>query len=412
MLLRQDFLFLPDKAFPVCCGLPDRHLLQYPASPRLHRLCDLPGHLIRHCSMPSRVREYMNFIKIHAFEKAAALLKLLVGLPWKSHNHICSECRPVIIAAQPVHRRKKLCRRVMAVHPRQYAVAAALQGEVKMRTDFRFFRDGGDKFLAHHARLQRAEPDPLYALHTRDGAEQRQQSRISAACLIVGNILPVQAVAPDMNSGDHNLPDALCRKPLYFLQHLLRAAAPHPASRVGNNTIGTELIAPVLNFDIRAGPPGRPEHHGFIGRMMLDVVHGEPAQRFIRLPVSAMNAARRTRIAFLCRFQVTVSRSGSILCGSAILLHPFPQICLDDLRDLALAVCSDGQINRGILLHTLGVSLHITADCDHHGIRVDFLCAMQHLPALPVRDIRDRTGIDDIDVRRLIKRHNLPAFFL
>ena len=90
---------------------------------------------------------------------------------------------------------------------------------------------------------------------------------------------------------------------------------------------------------------------------------------------------------------------------------PLPLFCLsgsqisgENLSDLALFVVADDQIDRVIFFHAFGIGLHVAADRDDDGIGVLFFRAVQHLPALPVRDIGHGAGVDDIDVRLVLKR--------
>ena len=66
------------------------------------------------------------------------------------------------------------------------------------------------------------------------------------------------------------------------------------------------------------------------------------------------------------------------------------------------------QVVTGFLIRRL----HITAHSHHDSLRIALLCLMQHLSALPVRNIRDRAGIYNINVRHFIKWYNRIPFFL
>ena len=65
---------------------------------------------------------------------------------------------------------------------------------------------------------------------------------------------------------------------------------------------------------------------------------------------------------------------------------------------MSLLLIADEDIHRGIRLKLRGARLYIAAGCDHDGRRIHAAGLMNHLPRLPVGDVCDGAGIDDIDV--------------
>ena len=70
----------------------------------------------------------------------------------------------------------------------------------------------------------------------------------------------------------------------------------------------------------------------------------------------------------------------------------------ENRQQTALLLIADEDVHRGIRLKLCSARLHIAAGCDHDGIRIHAAGLVNHLPRLPIGDVRDGTGIDDIDV--------------
>ena len=164
-----------------------------------------------------------------------------------------------------------------------------------------------------------------------------------------------------MNAGQNNFPDAALRERADLLQDLLRISAADPASGIGNQAVGTELIAAVLNFDISPGVRGRLQLHGFEHRVLCQIRIGGAAQRLVS-PVSR-------------------------------------KISLDQLNDLSLFVVADQQVHCLVPLGLVPAGLRITADCHHQRLRILFPDTVKHLPAFAVGYSGDRTGVDNINIR-------------
>ena len=171
-----------------------------------------------------------------------------------------------------------------------------------------------------------------------------------------------------MNPGQHHLFIAICRKGAYFFKDVCPAAASHPSSGKGDNTVGTELVTPVLYFDV--GPcmlPGTAESKAFILLHTPDVVY------FLY------------SIAF------------------------FLKIPLQYLHNIFFPVISHHNINSAV--KRLLFRLHIAACRHHYSIRIHLPGPVEHLPGLPVRNIGHCTGIDNINICTFPERNNLISVF-
>ena len=63
------------------------------------------------------------------------------------------------------------------------------------------------------------------------------------------------------------------------------------------------------------------------------------------------------------------------------------KILFQDRNQILLFIVSDNNINGRICFRLLRGCLHITPRCHNDCIRIHFLCFMQHLSGLTVRDI-------------------------
>ena len=134
-------------------------------------------------------------------------------------------------------------RRISPVHPFQSSVASALKRQMKMRAYFRKRRNAFHKFLCDDPGFQRSQPDSSDPFYIVDGTDQRQK-------IFFFLILKIHSVGAEMDSCKNHLLVSLCRKCFHLVDDLIRPAAAHPSSGIGNNAVCAELVASVLNFDI------------------------------------------------------------------------------------------------------------------------------------------------------------------
>ena len=176
-----------------------------------------------------------------------------------------------------------------------------------------------------------------------------------------------------MNTRKHYLPITGLRHSPHFPEDILRPAAPHPSSRIGNCTVGAKLIAAVLNLNVGSG------------------MFRSPAQlHFLILPNIAY---LRNRSALQC------------------FILPVRQKSLQNLHNIFFVVISDGQINAFVLFHRFPACLYITSNRHHNGVRVQLLCSVKNLPAFSVCSIGNGTCIYNIDIGLPVKWHNAISLF-
>ena len=168
---------------------------------------------------------------------------------------------------------------------------------------------------------------------------------------------------------DH-LPYALIREAPDLGHAVLQGPGLDPSPDIGDDAVGAELVAAVLDLDKGPG-------------MAIQLRNEEvPCLRggFFRVPL-------RIR---LCPFLFR------------------EKLLQDQLRDPALVPVRYQEVNGGIpqdRLHAfvLHGGVHITACRNDEGLRIQLLCPMKHLAGFLVRHIGDRTGIDDVDIRWIRK---------
>ena len=84
-------------------------------------------------------------------------------------------------------------------------------------------------------------------------------------------------------------------------------------------------------------------------------------------------------------------------------------VSFQNRQQIFFPVISNQQIYRSILTQLSLCCLYIAAHRYHQTLRILFLRPVQHLTGLPIRDIRYRAGIDNIDICFLLKGYNLIA---
>ena len=328
----------------------------------------------------------MHLVEVHLFEELHRLLKLRVGLARKAHDHIGRDGRLVVVPAKEPHALHEFLRRVVAVHAPERGIAAALQGQVKVRADLRHGRDPPDKRFRHDARLQGTEADPLDSGDFPDPVHEIQKKASGFDGVEPDRVrlrVPLKAVGADMDPGEHDLPDALLCDLLHFPDDFAGPSAPDPAPGIGDYAVGAELIAPVLDFDKGACVAGRFELHVLVFGPVREVGQGPSAQGAPR----------------------------EIVAGGLSLFELQKEL-VEKLRDPGLVVVSDREVDGLVRPDPLRVRLHVAAHGDDHRVRIRLFGLVDHLAALPVRDIGDRAGVDHVHFRLLLKRNGNIAVLL
>ena len=154
------------------------------------------------------------------------------------------------------------------MHPLQDGIRAGLQTQVELRAEIGVDAERLAEVLVDGARLQRAQADPDRGDRR---AERRQQLPQAAA------VLPLPAPGGDLDAVDDDLAVALGGKALRLLHRGLQRHGAHPAAGIGDDAVGAEIVAPVLDLQQRPRPRGKPARGQDLKRARLArVVHALP----------------------------------------------------------------------------------------------------------------------------------------
>ena len=323
----------------------------------------------------------MHLVEIHLFEEFYGLLEFRLGLAGEAYDHVCRDGGLLVIAPKEFHALHKLFRRIVAVHPAQRRVAAALQGQMEVGAHFRHVRDPLDKLFCHDPGLQRAQADPLNARNFPDLLHEVQKEGAGLKRVkrhVIRPRVPLQTIGTDVDTGEDHLPDPFSCYCADFFQDLAGSPAADPSSRVRNNAVRAELIASVLYFD-----------------------KGPGVARVLQLHVLVLRAVCQVR-----------HRPAAECAAVAAALTDALQELIQQLRDPGFVVIADRQIDGRIGPDPLGIGLHVASDCDDDRVGIAFFGLMDHLAALSVRDVGDRAGIDHVYVRLLFKGDDTVTGFL
>ena len=205
--------------------------------------------------------------------------------------------------------------------------------------------------LVNRARLQRAETD-AYARHS---LAQRCQQLPQAA-----SVLPFPAPGRDLNAVDNDLPVALSGKARCLRHSRLQRHGTHPAACIGNDAVGTEIVAAVFDFQKRSCPRGKSAR----------------GQNFKR-------------------------------AGAACVVHAVPFLPrlrgINHMPDESLpSICADQHIHVK-LSDLVRAALRIAAAHTDHGLRVQLAHAPDGVAGFFIGHGRDGAGVDDVAVADLVK---------
>ena len=165
--------------------------------------------------------------------------------------------------------------------------------------------------------------------------------------------------------------DDLLISPVCQSTHLLKdiflRPAAHSSPGIWNDTVGTELVAPVLHFDVSS-------------HMFRRAADGKP----LIFP-------------------------GSVYLDNAGRLLMFFFIFFKNISNLMLLIISQNDIHRHVFFQFRRVCLGVAACRHNNGVRIHLSGFMKHLPGFAVRNIRYRTGIDQVYVRLFPEGNNLVS---
>ena len=226
---------------------------------------------------------------------------------------------------------------------------------MKMRTYLWEFYQSLYKAFRNYSRLQGTQTNPFDTVNSMQCPDQFQQAAVT-----------VNAIRTQMDTGQHQFLKTIFCQSAGFQLYIFQFTASHPASGIWNNAITTELVASVLYFQ---------KCTGMLGRM-------DDRQFFIFL---------------LCMINI---QHTFLFCAMVSF------ISRQHIKKILLFIISDNNINGCIRFCLLRRCLDITACCHHDRTRIHFFRLMDHLSGFAIRDIRHRTGIDNIHIRPVMERYN------
>ena len=147
------------------------------------------------------------------------------------------------MSPQSVAAGEKLFRIIFSVHTLQSLVTSTLHGQMKMRTEFFHRCQPFHKFFSHDPRFQRAQTNPFDSIYRRDPSDHIQQ-------IFIFQISPVRI---QMNTSQDDFFITTHCQTFCLCFNIFDLPASYPSSCIRNNTIGTELIASILDLHICTG---------------------------------------------------------------------------------------------------------------------------------------------------------------
>ena len=213
----------------------------------------------------------MDFFKSNLPHECKRLCKLRLRFPGKAGHHIrCHRCIREA-AAQAAAKRLIFRAGVMPVHPAECFVAAALQGEVKLRAELFTVREPLHHLRGEVIRLQGAEA------HAQNAADRAGK----LYCVAEGEA-EIFSIGGEIDPHEHDFRKAcLPQAEQLFLQLVQRLGA-HPAARGRDDAVGAEPVAAILNFHksarmlLKAGDrPAMEALPGFMWAHMEDALAAE-----------------------------------------------------------------------------------------------------------------------------------------
>ena len=226
---------------------------------------------------------------------------------------------------------------------------------MKMRTNLGKCRNRPCEILRNDPGFQRTKtysPDSAYLMNCQNQLKQVRSQ--------------IYSVGAEMNACQHHFLIPVRRQPGNLPQNVFYTPAPDSSSRIRDNAVAAKLITSVLNLNIRSGMLRRPaDKQIFILTGMVHIYD-------IFFPLTLL-------------------------------------IFLKNLHQISFFIISDHQINRIVRFQLFFCRLYIASHRCYHCLRIHLFCLMQHLSGLAVSDIRNRTGIDYVNIRSRLKRNNLVS---
>jgi hypothetical protein len=253
-LLHEDLHGLPQPAGGVT-GKKAFSQGHSPAGTLLRLLAGRTGPGESGSSLPGRKGKDVKFAEIHLLRHLQSSFKRLGVLAGKSHEKIRAHVHmlPENIPDQRKNIRE-LPHRIASLHTPQHFIVSALKRNMKMRAELSCIPKHCKKCRGYGEGLQRTKtdtPDPGYTAYLLHQSSQ--------GLSIFGS-----SVTPEMNSRENDFSASSRGEPANLLQDILFRAAYGFSPKMGDNAVGAEMIASVLDLHESPGMPEKAEKPQFI----------------------------------------------------------------------------------------------------------------------------------------------------
>ena len=222
---------------------PLRRRLGLVGPPRLHRVGALLRHGVRRGAGAAGIGEDVHIRKGALLDKGHGLRLVGLGLPGKAGDQVAGQGAAGEIPAQ---QRRPLVEEggvIFAVHGFQGPVAAGLEGQVEVPAELAGGRGAAAEILGDHRGLQGTQADahvPRLGRHRLDHVGK------------AGSARQVHPIGGHLDAGEHQLPVALLPDARRLGGGVGQRQAPQAAPGVGDDAVGAEVDAAVL--DLQHGP--------------------------------------------------------------------------------------------------------------------------------------------------------------
>ena len=210
----------------------------------LFRLHHLTGHLFRLGAGAHGVGENVHIRKAalgDEFQRCLLVIQILTG---EARNEVGGKCAAGEILPQIFHTLVEASGIVLAVHVLQCLVAAALERQMEVGTYLPRGGNAAGKIIGNDRRLQRTQAQTHIGCRFRNGLDTVGQSDVLPQILAIGG---------DFNARDHQLTVAFRFQLGSLLLYLGNGQGAHTTAGIGNDAVGAEVHAAVLDLQHGAG---------------------------------------------------------------------------------------------------------------------------------------------------------------
>ena len=186
----------------------------------------------------------MHIGKGALFNKGKRLRKLLLRFPGKSGDQIGGNGRVIEIGPQQSHRFVETRRVILAVHALECGIAAALHGQVEMRTEPWQLAGALTEIFGNRTGFQTAQTQAHIPCCLGNGFQQVDQR---------GTVLEIVTVGGNLDTGNDDLAVTLPVKLLCLRHGDLHGQRAHTAACVGNDAVSAEVDTAVFHLQHSAG---------------------------------------------------------------------------------------------------------------------------------------------------------------